>query len=157
MSILYGASGDVRGELGNPDELEYSASDILRARTKATNLIDSYVVAAYPSQIPFSTASDVPAILNTVCDDLAVYFARRSKHPGPGPLSKDVKSNYYETSIQILEQIRDGKLEISELEATKGDEISANREDYSPIFDVDSELESRVDPDLETDISDSRG
>ena len=157
MTLLFlGNSGDVRGELGSPSEAEYSANDLSRARERATNLVNSYIEVAYSTQIPFTASGDVPFILNSVANDLAVYYAKRSKHPGPAPLTEDVKTEYYDKSIKVLEEIRDGKLEIPELSSTKGDKIIGNRSSYTPTFDVD-EIESQSpDQDLIDDIVDER-
>lgn len=155
--MLYGASGDVRGELGNPSEVEYSSEDINRARTKATNLVDSYISSAYPSQTPFTNTADVPALINTLSDDLSVYFAKRAKHPGMSPLTEDVKTEYYDKSIKLLEQIRDGELEIPELESKRGNIISSTSTNaYTPTFAEDDETGWNIDTDKLDDISDTR-
>ena len=156
MSLfLYGSSGDTRAELGNPDEAEYSADDIRRARTRATNLINSYIQKAYPSNVPFASG-DVPDFLDVLADDLSVYYAKRSKHQGPAPLSDEIKEEYYDRSVKLLKLISTGEIEIPELEGKQGDSIIANRKDYTPICDVDGELDQKIDPDLLSDISDDR-
>jgi len=156
MSLfLYGSSGDCRQELGNPDEVEYSAEDIRRARERATNLINSYVGKAYPSNVPFASG-DTPNQLNTLCDDLSVFFAKRSKHHGPAPLSDEIKEEYYDKSIALLEAISKGDVELPELEGKQGDAILAPRKGYSPTFGEGDELSWDVSPDKLTDESDAR-
>ena len=155
LSFLYGTSGDVREELGNPDELEYSSADISDARSKATNTVNIYVAKAYPSDVPF-TAATLPEALNEITNDLAVYYAKRRKHPGPAPLSEEVKEEYYEKSIKLLELIRDGDLVLPELASTAGGGISANRSAYTPIFDVDAIDNHDVSPDLTDHIDSER-
>ncbi len=155
LSFLYGTSGDVREELGNPAELEYSAGDIEDARTKATNTINIYVAKAYPNDVPF-TVSSLPEALNEIANDLAVYYAKRRKHPGPAPLSEDVKEEYYDKSIKLLELIRDGDVALPELVDTSGGDITANRSAYTPIFDLDNIENQNIDTDLEDHIDDER-
>lgn len=153
--VLYGSSGDVRAELGNPSEAEYSADDLNRARTKATNLVNAYVSKAYPSQIPFSLGGE-PELLKTTTDDLAVYYAKRAKHPGPLPLSEEVKAEYYDKSIDLLKAISDGVVELPELEGAAGDAVSSPGSTYIPIFGVDNIENQTVDPDLEDHLTDER-
>ncbi len=153
--LVYGSSGDVRLELGNPAEAEVSAPLLDLSRRKATRLVNSFVEKAYPDQIPFTVAGDIPLLLNTISDDLSVYYVKRSLHPGPNPLSDTIKEEYYEKNIKILEQIRDGDLEISEL-AGKQTSVSSNRSTYTPIFDVDDIENHVVDPDLTRDVEESR-
>lgn len=155
LAVVYGASGDVRAELGSPSELEVSASDILRGRSKATNVINLYIGQAYPSKVPFSSDS-IPESITEIANDLSTYFIKRFKHPGPTPLSEDVKKEYYEDNIKLLELIRDGKLEIPELQGDLGDAIQANRADYTTIFDLDETEEHIIDNDLKDHISDNR-
>ena len=153
--LLYGQSGDCRLELGNPAEAEVSAPLLDLSRRKATRLVNSYVKKAYPDQIPFTDSADIPLLLNTITDDLSVYFIKRSLHPGPNPLSDTIKEEYYENNIKTLEQIRDGTLEIPEL-AGKQINILANKSQYQPTFNDDSELDWQIDSDKLRDISDER-
>ena len=153
--LIYGSSGDCRLELGNPSEAEISAPLLELSRRKATRLVNSYIEKAYPSQIPFSASGDVPLILQNLTDDLSVYFIKRSIHQGPSPLSDTIKEEYYDKSIKVLEEIRDNKLEISEL-AGKQVNILSNRNKYIPVFSGEDIVDSVIDPDLSNDISDSK-
>lgn len=156
LAYLYGTSGDVREELGNPAELEYSAEDIADSRTKATNLVNLYVSKAYPTYVPFTLGS-CPEPIHEITNDLAVYYAKRRKHPGPGPLSEDVKAEYYDKSIKLLELIRDGDVTFTELETNAPDAgYMATRSSYTPIFDVDQIENHVIDKDLEDHIDDER-
>ena len=155
LSLLYGTSGDVREELGSPAEIEYSAGDIEDARAKATNTVNIYVAKAYPDKVPF-VISTLPEALNEITNDLAVYYAKRRKHPGPAPLSEEVKEEYYEKSIKLLELIRDGDIVLPELADTSGGDVSALRSAYTPIFDLDDAENQGIDPDLTNHIADER-
>lgn len=151
---LYGSATDVRAELGNPDETEYTASDITRARTSATNIVNAYIQKAYPSQVPYTSATE-PEIVKTITNDLAVYFARRSKHPGPAPLSETLRQEYYERNIELLKGIAEGEVEIPEMEDALGDSVLTSREGH-PIFDVDEIEKHIIDDDTLEEIDDSR-
>lgn len=154
--LLYGSSGDVRLELANASEEEISASLLNLGRQKATRLVDSFIEKAYPNQTPFTVSTDIPVLINTLVDDLSVYFIKRSLHPGPNPLSEDVKSEYYDKPMEILKFIRDGELEIPELSGKQGDSVISSQSAYNPTFQEDSELGWKVDSNKESDIDNSR-
>lgn len=149
-------SGDVRESLGSPDEVEYSAISLEMGRRRATNLINSYVQRVYPSQIPFTASGDVPALLETLAIDLSVYFCKRDKHQGPAPLSDEIKEEYYDKSIALLESISKGEVEIPELEGKQGDAILAPQSAYSPTFGEGDELSWDVSSEKLTDEEDER-
>ena len=102
MSLIYGNSGDVRELIGSPTETEISASLLNTARTKATNLIDTMLERKFPDKIPFTATADVPLIINSLTDDIAVFYIYRSKHRGIAPLSDDIKSEYWDKPMDIL-------------------------------------------------------
>lgn len=152
----YGASGDVRSTLGNPTEEEISASDISLGRQKATAIVDSYLETQFPSVVPWTASGDVPILINSITDDIAVYYIKRDKHPGPMPLSDDIKEEYWDKSIALLEKIRGGKIQLPELTAETTDAIKSTRKDFYPIFDVDDITSQKPDSGLIDDIADSR-
>lgn len=154
--ILYGQSGDVRAELNNADEVEISAALINTSRQRATRIVNVYLKKAYPDSIPVTDQANVPVLLDSLTNDLATYYCKRTIHQGPSLLSDEIKEEYYERTIKILEEIRDGETTIPELASVAGTDISANRSAYTPTFDVDDSLEHVVDPNLESDIADGR-
>lgn len=156
MPLLYGASGDVREELLNPTEQEVSANLLNLARTRATHLVDSYLEKKFPSKIPFATSGDVPGVINFITNDLAVFFVKRSTHPGPRPMTDDDKKLYYDDNVVTLEKIVKGEIQIPELSTEGNDPIEANRSGYTPVFDIDEIENNVIDPDLEDKISDDR-
>uniref|UniRef100_A0A6M3LDP5 Uncharacterized protein n=1 Tax=viral metagenome TaxID=1070528 RepID=A0A6M3LDP5_9ZZZZ len=152
---LYGSSGDVRELLGNPVEQEVTATLIDLAREKATRLVNSYVEVSYPSQVPFASGN-VPLLLDSLTDDLSVYYVKRALHTGVAPISDEVKEEYWEKPIGILEKISKSEIQISELQDKDGDIVSSSRSKYTPIFDVDDTVNHILDSDLENDIGNSR-
>lgn len=150
MSILYGGSGDVREGLGNPTELEYSASLINKSRTSATDIVNGYLEVVYPDNIPFTSTGDVPSLVNTLTNDLSVYFCRRDAHRGIAPLVDSVKEEYYQRPIDILEKIKTGDMTIPELGSLQGGNISTPAADatgkpYTPIFGEGDETTWQLD------------
>ena len=157
MSIRYGVSGDIRSSLGTPTESEYSAASIVLAQTRATNLINAYLEKSYPSTVPFTASGDVPALVNTIATDLSVYYLKRDKHKGPTPLSDDIKGEYWDKNIELLEKISKEEIRIPELESGEGDMIQAPQKKYQQTFDEGAIEDSVIDPDKLDDISDSKG
>lgn len=156
MSIYYGASGDVRAELGSPTETEVSASLLDLGRKKATALVDSFLEAAYPSNVPFASAGDVPAIIDSITNDFACYYIYRSKTRGLSPVSAEVKEEYWDKPMELLKSIQKGEVALPELTSSLDAEVDANRKDYHPVFDVDAPESAVIDEDLLDDVADDR-
>lgn len=156
MALYYGNSGDIRAALGNPSEIEYSANDLLRARVKATSVVNSYLEKQYPDSIPFSTSGDVPTLVTSITEDLSIYFLKRDKHRGPSPLLDSIKEEYWQKSIDLLTSISNGDVSIPELDSTAGDDIISKQSDYTPTFDEGAIEDSVIDPDKLDDISDAK-
>ena len=154
--MLYGTSGDVRALLGDPTETQVPASLISTTRTKATGLVDSYLEKAYPNKAPWTASGDVPVLVASLTDDLAVYYVKRSKHPAGTPLEDGVKAEYWDKPLATLEKISKREIMLPELTSGLADDVKANKQAYTPIFDLDNETAWVVDPDEQQDISDSR-
>lgn len=156
MALNLGVSGDIRSSLGNPSELEYSAAAIDLCQRRATNIIGSYVGQVYPDSVPFTVASSVPALLDTIATDLSIYFCKRDKHRGPNPMQAGVTVEYWDKPIEMLLMISKGELSIPELEASRGEDVVATQSSYVPVMDLDEIENAVIDPDLLDDIADSK-
>lgn len=157
MSIQYGSSGDVRLEAGSPSEAEVPLAVLDNSRWKATDLVNSYLESVYPDQIPIEASGDVPRIVNSLTNSLAVYYVLRTIHRGPSPLAREVTEEFYDKPLETLNLIVAGKLVITELgSVSEASSVMGSRDDKTPIFDVDDVESSQVDPDLLDDIADDR-
>lgn len=156
MAFYYGASGDVREELGNPTESEYSGSLIERTRKKASALIDVALERTYPAKIPFASG-DVPVIIDSLANDFATYYCLRAKHTGPVPLSEEKKEEYWDKPFALLESIAKREKAIPELTSSLKRKILSTTQSYSPVFDMDKPEDWAVDSDLKDKIADDRG
>ena len=152
----YGSSGDCRVFLGSPTETEVAGSLITTCLSRATNTVNSYLEHTYPEQVPFTAAADVPAKINDITTDIAIYYAKRAKYPGPGPLTESVKTDYYDPAIATLEAIRDEKIKLPELTSKITGGITANQIDYKPTFGIGDELSQTIDSDHLQDEQDAR-
>lgn len=161
---IYGQSGDCREELnagmapgnkGYKDEAAIKGAIITRSLRRATRVINGKLEPVYPGQIPFT--GTVPVLIDTIADDLAVCYVQRSKHPGPGPMTADVKDEYCERAMELLDKLADREMELPELTSTINyTKTFHTREDRTPVFDMDDVENQGVDPDLLDDISDAR-
>ena len=157
MELLYGISTEIKRELQNPSEEEVSTSDITAAQRRATRLINAYLGSIVMGALPWTDRTGVPAIVDTLAEELAVYYIKRAKHPGPAPLDNSIKVEYYDKAIGVLEQIQKGQMSIPELESViSASLIQCNRENYRPTFDVDEDINQTQDENLLEDITDSR-
>ena len=170
--ILYGASGDVRDEINAHaasgmtaghyvDEAEMPGSLVVRSLRKATREINAYLEIVYADQIPFTTTGSVPVLLDEISTDVATFYCMRSMTSALGPISEDKKWAYYDKYFDkengLLAMIRDGEVQLPELTSvTPGDVKMVRSSDTSPIFDVDSDLNHRVDPRVIEDIENER-
>ena len=174
--ILYGASGDVRNEINayaSPagaghyvDEIEVPGTSVIRGLERATRLINAYLEPVYADNIPVTAAGDAPVLLDDIASDIAVYYVWRSNAARLARMPEDKRKQYLLDHMSeggqdqpkgTLPMIRDRKLQIPEFTSSYADEVKAVRETgRAPIFDVDSENNWNVDPDLIDDIGDER-
>lgn len=163
--VFYSSSGDVREELnagamagdrGYLDESQIKGVIIQRARRRATRVINGKLEPVYPTKIPFASG-DVPKLIDSIAGDLSVYYVKRAKHPGPEPMVSNVKEEYFERSMELLQEIADRKIELPELTSEISyPETYHNRKDITPVFDMDDIESQVVDSDLKEDISEDR-
>jgi len=156
MSISYGSSGDCRVFLGSRSEAEIAGTLITTCLSRATNDVDSYLEHTYPEQIPFAVAADIPAKINDIATDIAVYYVKRAQFPGPGALTESIKTDFYDKAIAELEKLRDKKLMLLELTAKIERDITANQIDYQPTFSAGEIEDATIDSDRLQDEQDAR-
>ena len=154
--LIYGSSGDIRVELGNVSELEVPASHILIARTRATRVVNGRLEKSFPSSIPFTVEADVPVLIMEIVNELSVFYVKRAKHKGIAPLSDEVKTEYWEKPMQMLQDIIDEKVKLPELTSSEADRILAKQKDYTPTFGIGDDLTWSIDDDALEDDADSR-
>lgn len=168
--ILYGVSGDVRGEINAyvpmptgahyADESEISGQLIINSLRKATRIINSFLEVVYADQIPFVSTDAVPVLLDEIASDLGTFYVWRSAHAIMGKVPEDKIQQYYNVYMDpdkgILAKLANREMQLPELTATYGDDVKAVRGGHPSIFDLDSDIEFRVDPNLIEDIERDR-
>lgn len=170
--ILYGASGDVRDEINayvNPttaghysDETELPGRLIINALRRATRFINGYLETVYADQIPFTSAGDVPKLLDEIGSDIATFYCFRSISSKAGQTNEEIKRDYFDIYANeddgILPQLRDREIQLSELTGSFAEDAKgAGSISRPPIFDVDSTLNHEVDQERLNDIAEERG
>lgn len=168
--ILYGVSGDVRGEINAyvniptgahyADESEISGTLVINSLRKATRIINAFLEVTYSDQIPFTAVSDVPVLLDEIASDMATFYVWRSSHAIMGKVPEDKKEQYYDVYMDpkdgMLAKLANREMQIPELTAVYGDDVKAIRGGHASVFDLDSDLETRVDPTLIEEIERDR-
>lgn len=169
--ILYGASGDVRNEINAyvassfaghyVDENEVAGSLIIRSLERATRLINGYLEVVYANQIPISSASAVPALLEDIASDIATFYTIRANQARMKAMSEEKRYLYYDQYLDkengILRQIAKREIQLPEFSGAYTDEVKAVRETgQAPIFDIDGETNWEPDSRTIDDIEQER-
>lgn len=123
--------------------------------TRAEGVVNSYIAGRYA--LPFTS---VPPIVRTISEDLASYYIIRASYVQDGQ-RKNEYLPAYKDAMSMLEQIRDGKMPLaltdgSILTANTSGRYKSSTENYSPIFELDSEESWDADADQIDDITSGR-
>lgn len=149
--MSYGDNDRVRTLFYNINITEVSDDLLDACRVSADNDINGKLLSTYPSKIPFTT---VPALINSISDDLTIYYICRSKFRGVAPLSAGIITEYYDKPIAKLQEIAERKIEFSEFGHKT--EVISTTEDYSPVFELDNETKWKVSESRLDDVEDER-
>jgi len=163
--VLYANNVDIRQEMssgatagmpGFKKEAQIHESLLTRSATRATREVNGMLETTYPTVVPWGASGDVPVLIRSITEDLAVYYAKRSLHPGPGPMSDDVKEEYYDRPMATLQKIQDREVLLNEIPSDDYPDVYHNNDPYYPVFDMDDVIDQRVDPDRLDDIADKK-
>ena len=122
---------------------------------RAEGVVNSYVAGRY--SLPFAV---VPPIIRSLSEDLASYYTIRASYVQDG----ERKNEYlvaYESAMEMLKEIRDGKMPLAMTDGSLLTQNTTGRyksstENYTPIFNLDSEEAWDADPDQIEDITSER-
>ena len=163
MPEYYGSSGDLRSDFsaGLPSthqnyqgEDELPGNLIERGRRNAYALINSKLKVAYPNNVPWASGSE-PTLIYEISNKLAMCFVYKRKNPGPAPIDKKVKAEFCDEPEKQLDALAKFDMQLPEIENPLGDKVYHSR-DFTPVFDVDSELNQSPSSELLDEISDER-
>lgn len=123
--------------------------------TRAESIVNSYLSARY--SIPFTV---VPPIVRTLSEDIASYFHIRGVSVQDGQRDNPWYSSY-KLALDMLQDIKDGKTQLSLTDGSSVGPISTSRflsstDGYSQTFNLDSPDNWEVDSDRLDDIEDGR-
>lgn len=169
--VFYGVSGDVRNEFNSfqdpttaghyADENEIPGASIISGLRKATRFINAYLEPVYGDQIPFTSTSQVPKILDEIGSDIATYFVIRSTKAAIGKMTDEKKMAYWDQYVDpktgMLTLMKNREMLIPELTPVAPLEAKSIRNrNRAPIFDLDDPLKQDVSPYLLDDIADDK-
>lgn len=148
----YGNDDIVRGLWLSVTTTELTAALLSSCRAKADALIDAEMEAVYPGSFPY--VGTAPTIINSLSDDLTLYYCMRSKSPGMGAMPVAIKEEYWDKSLEILKKIRKKEIKIPIIDTKK--EAESTTRTYTPTFDLDKETSWTIDSDRLKDIASDR-
>lgn len=129
--------------------------------TWADSVIDLKLSKRY--NVPFATT---PPAIESIATQVAAWKTLRSVFPNEIPSSYETLEEDYKKAMKLLEELKEGEVDLPSygtvagaVEGEKGSssKIWSNTKGYTPIFNVDSELNQSIDSDLLSDIEASRG
>jgi phage gp36-like protein len=133
-----------------------------QAMAWADSIIDLKLSKRY--SVPFGTATLPPAI-KSISTTLSAWKSLRSIYSGEIPSSLATVKEEYDRAMSFLDEIRNGDMDLPSGTVAGGGNVTESGEstkfwsstmNYTPIFDVDDELNWAVDTDRISDIADAR-
>lgn len=128
--------------------------------SRADNLINAKLAQRYDVS---SFATSVPPLVKSLSEDISTYYTLRAEFSGD---NKNVNewAEKFKDSIDILNEIRDGTIDLVDSSGNVVDErstsvesmISSNTKDYAPTFGEDGDLNQSVDSTKLDDLEDAR-
>ena len=137
-------------------------TDMVEKIAQSDSIVDLKLAKRF--NVPFPTT---PPAIKSISTIFSAWWSLRSVYSGEIPSALQFVQDDYEKAMQMLEDLRTGIVDLpaGTGTATSGQIIDEKgsdavywspREDYYPIFDLDSSLNWKVNSDLEQNISDSR-
>jgi len=148
--VAYSTEADVRLAWNGVTTVELPKATVDKAITKADGEIDAKLNCIYP--VPFS--APVPAIINGISMDIALFYCKMWKDPRLVVDADGKLEMNYNLAMERLEEIRDGKMDIPGVNQRQL--CKSTREDNTAVFGEDGMLNAKLDEDLKDKIEDSR-
>lgn len=126
---------------------------ISRCILRAYNTINALLSIRYT--LPFDST---PPLVESLSDDLTIFYLKRHLNPGAGDLDDETK-NLYEDAKNELKDIALGKVPLVDSDGTlvaEKSSMSSSTEGYQPIFNLDDVKNHEIDSDRLDEIEDAR-
>ena len=128
--------------------------------TRSDNLINSKVAVRYDVS---SWTVTVPPMVQSLSEDIATYYTMRASFAGDSTAVNEWADRYKE-AIAMLDQIRDGDMDLVDSTGNLLDEVSdadpgsvsSTTMDYAPTFGEDDDLSMVIDTDKLDALDDDR-
>lgn len=137
-----------------------SSNQIFEFTTDAEAMINAKISKQYT--VPVTDVS-VPPLLTTIATDLSVYRILTQRVFTQERLKDSVWPDRFKEAQDILDEIADGKIALTEVDGslvpTRSDvaDVWSNTKDYEPTFTELGDLDHVVDPDKIDDLKGDRG
>ena len=148
--MAYSIEAEIRMAWNEVSTEELPKATVEKAISKADGDIDAFLNCKYT--VPFS--SPVPAIINGISIDIAIFYCKIWKDPRLVVDADGKLDMNYNLAMGKLEGIRNGDMDIPGI--TQKQLCSGTRKDYTPVFGEDGIINAQLDEDLEDKIEDSR-
>ena len=144
--LSYSTDAKIRRAWTDSSSTELSDDLLSDVKTYIDGIIDAFLANRYT--LPLSST---PGIVEGISTDLCVIEAKRRKNPGIlNENDRITESSHY----AMLEALKDHKISLPSI--SEKQLVESNTEDFTPVFDVDDELNQVVDEDRLDDIADDR-
>ncbi len=155
ISAKGSATGGIGTNIVGTDQMVINIAD-------SDSIIDMKLAKRY--SVPFVTT---PPAIATTSKVLTSWRTLRSVYSGEIPSSLAFVKEDYDLAMEWLNELKEGTVDLPSSTGTsssgnvvdeKGGTLKywSSRQSYTPVFDMDDDLNSRVDPDLIDDIATGR-
>jgi len=126
---------------------------------RADNIINTKLNKRYT--VPFGTGTSTPPIIKTISTDIAAFFVMRSLFTKDNVNINDWVDDLKKTAEDMLDAIAAGDTKLKDVNDVtitqlEVNDLHSNTKDYHPIFNLDDNLNHKVDQDRLDDIEDAR-
>jgi phage gp36-like protein len=159
--MAYCTATEVRDVLSGVTIAKMDDTAVENKISYAESMINAYLSSRYT--VPFVST---PPLVKTICIDMSAYYVLRTLFTRDSVNKNKYIDEFLLKHLDTSEKtgtiydILNGLLPIIDDEGNEipasSDLIDSNTKDYVPIFDVDSDLDWRVDPDRLEDIANDR-
>ena len=128
---------------------EAGATRVANSIAFADAIIDASLVHRYV--VPFTPT---PALIKPISTDFAAYITKYRKDPRMVTDPQSEGERQVAIAANLLDQLRKGEINLPGV--AERQMIESTMEDYTPIFNLDEEVEHVLDEDLADAIEDAR-
>ena len=157
MASTYGYATlkNIKMFISNLTSSDLNDNQLERFISRAEVKINSILAQRYT--VPFT--SPIPELVTQITEELSVYYILRTLYSGDNVNKNDNVTQWKDDAMNNLQKIVEREIKIID---SSGDEVTENttiqtgRSAYTPVFDLDEDINWKVDDDLTTAIASDR-